>query len=134
MIATAESEKVVDKAEDPEWLVEKKIPLDRLYYLRKQLETPLTVLTSYFCDTKALFDKAHAEVWRQLAKNARITDFMPQRKGIVEGRRRSIARSDQEKRSRRSERLGVALRRRLRQRRKNLPNHARRRKSSPNPR
>ena len=83
VIATAESEKVVDKAEDPEWLVEKKIPLDRLYYLRKQLETPLTVLTSYFCDTKALFDKAHAEVWRQLAKNARITDFMPHRKGIV---------------------------------------------------
>ncbi len=75
VIVNAETDKVRDKAEDPTWVVDRKLKLDRTYYLEKQLEKPLTTLTSYFCDATAIFAQAKAEIWRQDANNARITEF-----------------------------------------------------------
>jgi len=91
VIINGASDKVRDRAEDPTWVVEKGLVLDRTYYLEKQLEKPLTTLTSYFCDAGAIFARAKAEIWRQDAKNARITEFFAQEEEEEEPKNRSAA-------------------------------------------
>jgi len=72
VVVKGREEKILDRAEDPEFAAEHAVPLDRLYYLEKQLETPLTVLCKYFCDASTIFDAAKAELWRRESNTADI--------------------------------------------------------------
>lgn len=66
--------KLYERAEDPEWVRDHNLPIDRLWYI-EHLEKPLIGLTEYFADVRPLFQKYKNMMRRIQDGNRSITEF-----------------------------------------------------------
>ena len=73
--------KVCDLAEDADYVKQNRLPIDAVYYLRKQLETPCTsILELVHPNPAALFEGYHKEAERLRHGTPRLDDFVGGRK------------------------------------------------------